>query len=151
MYFTRERFLILLGLLIIVFGVWFLFFNYTECKDWDCFNSNLKNCDKVKFIGGSDMIFEYTVKGSSGSECKVDVKLLQGELNNKESIKLENREMTCVLPKGVVMIPESDIGKCNGFLKEGLQDLIIKRLYSEIVQNLGRINLEVLDISNQSN
>jgi len=149
-YFTRERFLILFGLIILIFSVWFFFFDYAECKDWDCFNGYLEDCNKVKFIGGDDMIFKYTVRGSSNSECEVDVKLLQGELNNKESIKLEMREMTCMLPKGIVIIPESDIGKCSGFLKEGLQDLIIKRLYVEIVQNLGRINLEVLEVSNQS-
>lgn len=142
-YFTRGRFLILLGLIVLIFGVWILFFNYADCEDWNCFNSYLKDCNKAKFVGGDDMIFGYTIKRSSGSECEVGVKLLQGELNNKESTKLEMREMTCMLPKGVVMIPESDIGKCNGLLKEGLQDLIIKRLYAEIIENLGRINLEV--------
>ena len=45
-----------------------------------------------------------------------------------------------------IMNPESDIGSCHGPLKEGLQDLIIQKLHSYLVQNLGRINLEVLDL-----
>ena len=103
-------------------------------------------CNKVKFIGGTDMIFEYAIKGSSNGHCEVGVLLLQGELNNQDSIKLEGLEMSCFLPKGVVMIPESDIGRCHGLLKEGLQDLVIERLHTYLVQNLGQINLEVLDV-----
>lgn len=145
-YFNWKWFVALIVLAVLIWGVWVVFFSYATCETWDCFNGKLEDCGKVKFIGGNDMIFEYTIEGSSGGECEVGVQLLQGELNNQESLKLEMRRMTCMLPKGVVMIPESDIGKCSGLLKEGLQDLIIKRLHSNIVQNLGRINLEVLDV-----
>ena len=92
------------------------------------------------------MIFEYTIKGVERDECEVVVQLLQGELSNQDSIKLEMQKMTCMLPKGVVMIPESDIGNCHGLLKEGLQDLVIKKLHTYLVQNLGQINLEIVDI-----
>ena len=54
--------------------------------------------------------------------------------------------MNCMLPLGVRMIPESDIGNCHGLLKEGLQDIIIKRLHTYLVENIGQINLEVLDV-----
>jgi hypothetical protein len=74
--------------------------------------------------------------------------LLQGELNNQDSVKLEGNKMECKLPRGVVMIPESDIGNCHGLLKEGLQDLVIQKLHTYLVQNLGRINLELVDIPN---
>jgi hypothetical protein len=73
--------------------------------------------------------------------------LLQGELSNQDSVRLEGQEMTCFLPKGVVMIPESDIGRCHGLLKEGLQDLVIEKLHAYLVQNLGQINLEMIDVS----
>lgn len=92
------------------------------------------------------MIFGYTVKGSSGSECEVSVQLLQGELSSWDSTKLEMQKMTCMLPKGVVVIPENDISRCHGILKEGLQDLVIKKLHTYLVQNLGQLNLEVLDV-----
>jgi hypothetical protein len=133
-------------LALMIFGGWYFFFSYEDCSSWECFNSGLEKCDRVRFIGGSDMIFDYTVKGFSGGACEVDVKLLKGELNNQDSLKLEGSEMTCMLPRGVVMIPESDIGFCHGMLKEGLQDLVIRKLHSYLVQNLGKLNLEMADL-----
>ena len=65
---------------------------------------------------------------------------------NQDSIKLESQKMTCMLPKGIVMIPESDIGNCHGMLKEGLQDLVIRKLHTYLVQNLGKLNLEMLGL-----
>jgi len=145
-YFSWKWFVVLIVLALLVWGVWVFFFSYGECKSWDCFNAYLERCDKVKFIGGDDMIFEYIIEGSSGGECEVGIELLQGEFNNQDSLKMEGHKMSCMLPEGVVMIPESDIGKCSGLLKEGLQDLVIKKLHTYLVQNLGRINLEVLDV-----
>ncbi len=147
---SNQKWLIILAVLVIViWAVWEIFFSYTTCNDWNCFNSHLESCNRAKFIGDSnEMAFEYIIRESSNNYCKVNVKLLQGKLNNQDSIKLENQEMICSLPLGVVIIPESDIGNCHGLLKEGLQDLIIEKLYTYLVQNLGRINLEVLDIPN---
>jgi len=145
-YFSWKWFVVLFVFVLLIWGVWVAFFSYSTCETWDCFNDKLGGCDKVKFIGGDDMIFEYTIEGSEGDECEVGVQLLQGELNNQDSLKLEMHKMTCMLPKGVVMIPESNIGKCTGLLKEGLQDLVIKKLHSYLVQNLGKLNLEMIDI-----
>lgn len=144
----RGKWLIaFLVLVFLVWAFWKIFFGYASCGDWECFNSHLADCDRVDFIGASDkMIFEYIVRGDSGDVCRVDVTLLQGELNSQDSMALEGYGMTCDLPFGVVIIPESDIGNCHGLLKEGLQDLMIKKLHSYLVQNLGRINLEVLDV-----
>lgn len=133
-------------LIAIVWFGWSVFFNYENCKDNACFDSNLKDCSKARFIGGDDMIFEYVIKGERGGECEVVVTLLQGELNNAESVRLENKAMTCFLPLGVVVAPESDISVCHGALKEGLQELIIKKLHTYLVKNLGRLNLELVDI-----
>ncbi|MCK5321376.1 hypothetical protein KAJ38_02255 [Candidatus Pacearchaeota archaeon] len=143
-----KRKLIILAVLIITIGIiWRIFFSYTICDTWNCFNSHLEDCDRATFIGESNgIVFEYIIRGDSEDHCTVNIELLQGKLNDQDSIKLENQEMICKLPKGVVIIPESDIGNCHGLLKEGLQDLIIEKLYTYLVQNLGRINLEVLDI-----
>ncbi|MAH47795.1 hypothetical protein CMI37_18380 [Candidatus Pacearchaeota archaeon] len=137
--------LIIAGILVLIYFGWNLFFAYGECDTWVCFNSNLEKCLKTEFIGGEKMIFEYIIRGKRGDICEVDVELLQGDLNNQDSLKLEGYDMECVLPYEAIMIPESDIGNCHGLLKEGLQDLIIRDLHSNIVQNLGRINLEILD------
>ena len=145
-YFNWKRLMILGAVAILIWGIWALFFSYANCETWECFNNHLKDCDRVKFIGGTNMVFEYIVEGSSNGECEVAVKLLHGEMDNQDSTKLEMQKMTCMLPEGIIMIPESDIGNCHGMLKEGLQDLMIKKLHTYLVQNLGRINLEVLGV-----
>tara|TARA_Y100000310_G_C20523406_1_gene734816 strand:+ start:510 stop:971 length:462 start_codon:yes stop_codon:yes gene_type:complete len=137
-------------IIIIIVGVTYfgrgLLVSYDECDTWECFDSHLETCDRAEFIGGQRMIFEYKIEGKSGDDCEVNVELLQGELNNQESTKLEGHKMNCMLPYGVVMIPESDISNCHGLLKEGLQDLVIQKLHNYVVQNLGRINLEALEV-----
>jgi len=145
-FFSWKWLIALVVLAVIIYMVWFFFFSYASCSTWDCFNNKLEKCDRVKFIGGDEMIFEYSVRGKSGDSCKVGVELLQGELNNQDSIVMEGKDMVCSLPRGVIMIPESNIGYCHGLLKEGLQDLVIKELHATLVQNLGRLNLELLDV-----
>ena len=140
-----KWFLLLICVAVVSYAIWFMFLSFENCETWDCFNNNLRDCDRAQFIGGNRMIFEYTIRGSSGDVCTVNVELLQGELNNQDSIALEGKEMRCNLPKGVVMIPESDIGNCHGELKEGLQDLVIKKLHTYLVRNLGKLNLEIID------
>lgn len=143
--FRIKWFTILTGTAIVVYLIWLFFFSYTSCNDWTCFNKNLKSCSKANFIGGSKMIFEYSIIGKSNNLCNVNVKLLQGDLGSEESKKLEGHEMICSLTPKVVMLPESDLNSCHGILKENLQDLIIQKLHSYIAQNLGRINLNILE------
>jgi len=143
--FTLRWFVVLIILALAVYLVWFLFFSYKECDNWDCFNSRLGDCKRTTFIGGANMVFDYTIFGKEGGSCIVGVQLLQGGVSDKESKNLEGQKMKCALPLEVIMIPESDILNCHGVLKEGLQDLIIKKLHTYIVQNIGKINLEVLD------
>ena len=150
---TEERkypnlkwFVILVVVVISIFLVWLIFYSFDDCKTQECFDEHLKDCSRSVFVGGDEMIFMYTIMGESGSACEVAVELLQGELNSEDSLKLENQEMVCMLPKGVVVAPSEDISKCHGLLKEGLQDLMIKKLHIYLVKNLGRINLEILDV-----
>ncbi|MBT4055858.1 hypothetical protein HOE67_01985 [Candidatus Peregrinibacteria bacterium] len=143
---NRKKFIILIIVAaLIAYLAWLIFFSYDSCETWECFNDHLVSCDLATFLGGDDAIFEYTILGTSRNLCTVNVKLLQGELSSQDSRKLENQEMVCNLPKGVIMIPESDIGNCHGLLKEGLQDLVIEKLHTYLVQNVGTINLEILN------
>ena len=125
---------------------WLAFFSYDSCRDQACFDSNLRGCDRAEFVSGDDMIFKYMILGKEDGACEVEVELLQGELNNADSQKLERQKMTCMLPLGAVVVPESDISVCHGLLKEGLQDLIIRKLHTYLVQNLGRLNLEMFGV-----
>ncbi len=143
MNFHWRSFLFFISIFVLFWLIFQIFFAYEDCRNRECFNDNLKDCDRAKFVSGNDMIFEYVIKGKSGNSCEVVVELLQGELNNADSKKLEGKKMICMLPIGVIMNPESDIGICHGILKEGLQDLVIKKLHTYLIQNLGKLNLEI--------
>ena len=147
MNFHWRSFLFFVGIFILFWLVFQVFFAYEDCRSRECFNNNLRGCDRAKFVSGDDMIFEYVIKGEDDDSCEVVVELLQGELNNADSKKLEGKKMVCMLPFGVIMNPESDIGICHGRLKEGLQDLVIKKLHSYLIQNLGKLNLEIAGLS----
>ena len=52
--------------------------------------------------------------------------------------------MECEIPRGMIVLPEDRIDSCHGALKEGLQDMIIQRLHTYILQNLGKINYDAI-------
>jgi len=145
-YLKWNVWLIPIVVVIALYAAWFILMSYVECDSRDCFNTNLASCIRTKYTGGNNMIYEYIIINKAGSLCDVQVTLLQGELNNKDSQRLEGKNMVCQLPLGVIMNPESDIRNCHGDLKEGLQDLVIQKLYTYLVQNIGRINLEALEL-----
>ena len=126
---------------------WLLFFSFEDCGDWECFNENLRVCDKARFIGGEDMIFRYSILGRSGEECRIHTELLQGELNGQDSLKLEGEGMVCNLPFGMVAVPENNLDECHGILKENLQDIVIKKMYSYIIQNIDNLGLQSINSS----
>lgn len=151
--FNFKPVLIIFCVAILGFIVWRFFIYSEECGNWDCFNDNLESCKRTTFIGGSEMIFKYEISEKRADKCNVIVTLLQGEVGNQDSIRIEGKSMVCALPLGTIMIPESNLDYCSGELKERFQELFINKLYTYIVQNLGRINIEVLDprnIINQS-
>jgi hypothetical protein len=142
-----KIFVLLSFFLFISYVGWLLFFSFEDCNGLECFNENLKSCDRAKFIGGDDMIFRYSILGRSGNVCNVHTELLQGELNNQDSLKLEGQSMICSLPFGMIGVPENNIGECHGVLKENLQDIVIKKMYSYIIQNIDRLGLESINTS----
>ncbi len=145
----REWFEIVYFTIIMVVFItlsWANIFSYKNCETMECFNQNLEQCTRAKTIAGNEMIFQYKIERPDNGDCVVDVILIQGELNNQDSLALEGKEMQCKIPIGTVINPESNIGNCHGMLKEGLQDLIINKLHSYIVQNMGKINLETMQL-----
>ena len=126
---------------------WLLFFNFEDCRDLECFNENLRECDRARFIGGDEMVFRYSILGRSGQDCRIHTELLQGELNNQDSLKLEGQGMVCNLPFRMVAVPENNIDECHGILKENLQDIVIKKMYSYIIQNIDNLGLQSINSS----
>jgi hypothetical protein len=141
------KILIAVAIVLLVGFLILMKFYYRNCENLTCFEDQLKECKKAKFISSGKMIFEYIILGETEGKCDVRVVLLEGDLNNQDSIKLEGKDMICSIPFGILVSPESDIGLCSGPLKEGLQELIISKLYSYVVKNFGKINADLMKVS----
>jgi len=137
---------ILLVLLVLVLGaaVWFTFFGGKACGDFDCFQKKMQKCERADLINEQpEASWKYQIVGTRGGECAIDVTLLQakeGELGIQE---LEGLEMRCLYPKGRATYPESDLNRCSGELKEEMQEIVIRRLHTYILENLGELSGEL--------
>ncbi len=142
---TRKRnpkviILIVLAIILISIITSMIILRYQKCDNWECFNNNLAKCKRTKFAGGTDILFGYTILGKENDNCKVDVILLEGQLNNQDILKLKGKTMICETPLGIRMLPEAELSRCHGELKENLQEQIINDLHNYIIQNLGQMN-----------
>ena len=121
----------------------FLYFYTGSCDNKDCFYQSIADCRRVSFINDNgEITMEYKIKGASGKTCVVDVSLLQIKEGSSELEPLEGKSMECFVALGTAADPEKNLQNCHGDLKEGIQDIIINRLHTQIVQNLGKINNE---------
>jgi len=133
----------------ICFATYYLFFYTKTCSDRDCFSKALVLCERAKWLNDdAEATWIYTIKENSKDKCEISVKLLQAKKGKQEIEKIEGKEMICYLPVGTLTVPEENLELCSGELKEGLQDLVIKRMHSYILENLGQINEEIGKIEN---
>jgi len=135
--------------IVILVSAYFLFlYKPKTCTTPECFLTAMQSCSKKIYINDEpEASWEYQIKGVENGQCKVNVKLLlakQGELGID---KLVGIDMDCSYPSGVSTYPEKDLNKCHGLLKEELQNIIINKLHSYIIENLGQIKEELTKIS----
>ncbi len=140
----KKRLLIALIILIVGFVgffIYFYFFVANECKDVECYQEALLDCKKVWLIREDDSyVWRYEILNKiDENSCNVEVRLLRvnkGKLNVED---LQGKSMTCKVQKVSGVFPEKDMLKCNGILKEELQEIIIDRMHNYLLQNLGQI------------
>jgi len=134
--------LVFLSILIIIY----YFFLYTKtCQDQECFTESLVRCKRARWTNDAEeATWLYTINGKSGKNCGIEVKLLVIKKGKIDIGKTEGKSMTCYLPLSIASSPEQDLGKCTGPLKEDLQDLIINRMHSYVLENLGEISEELI-------
>jgi len=131
-------------IILVLVAVYFSFYYYPKCDDLGCFYSYQKKCSKVSFVNDAeDTIWSYKIQGKQGGKCIVDVGVLAIKEGSLDKQVLEGLEMSCALPLGSNVAPESDIKRCHGVLKEELQSLIIKKLHEYIVENVQEIGAEL--------
>jgi hypothetical protein len=128
-----------------VIGAAYLTFIYTpRCENYECWQKYMSKCSRATFVNDEpEAAWMYDVEGKNGNLCDINVELLvakQGELGID---KLVGQSMVCSYPIGVSTYAEKDLGKCHGVLKEELQSLIINKLHSYLIDNLGKIGEEL--------
>jgi len=132
--------LILIGLVI---SGYYLYSNVNKCSSKECFYNSLSDCRKTTYISDTpETTIEYSILGISKGKCDVNVKMLQIKKGSAELSILEDKEMVCSLQLDLIVDPEKDLKNCHGVLKEEIQNVIIQRMHSQIVENLGKITEE---------
>lgn len=138
---TINIILLVIVLILIIALVYYFYFSPKKCSDEACFVSSLANCDKSSYVrdDGSE-ILNYNIIGASGFNCEVRVEVQQIKTGPAELSIIEGKDMTCLIPLGSIADPARDLKNCHGLLKEEIQDIMIQRLHSQIIENLGQIS-----------
>ncbi len=139
-----EKIAIIVVAVILIITLYFTFFFSYTCKDIACYKSHQEKCVKTTFIDDTkEITWYYEIKGKKGKTCEIYVEVLQIKEGSPDKLSLEGQSMNCYLPLKDTRIPRSDISLCHGILKEELQNIIIKKLHSYVVENIGEIKEEL--------
>ena len=128
--------------LVIIGGLaaYFSFSYFHKCENFSCFQEAMQKCAKAEYINEElEASWKYDILGARGNECEVNVKLLLAKEGELGIDRLEGYEMSCFYDRGQGVYPEDDLSKCHGRLKEELQGIIINKLHTYVIENLGKI------------
>ena len=136
-----------IAIAVIITALSLFYFSYItseKCADFECFQENMKQCTRASYINEKpEASWGYSIIGRSGGECTVNVEMLQAKKGELGIDKLNGYEMLCFHPYGEAVYPEEDLSKCHGRLKEELQTVIINKLHSYILENIGDIDKKI--------
>jgi hypothetical protein len=141
-----ERVLpVLLLIVLVILGflaAWMTFVYQAECDTFACYQVAMQKCaEKVSYINEEpEATWQYSILGRSGNMCRIEVRLLQARKGELGLGMLTGQDMTCSYGHGVAAYPEKDIAMCRGELRESLQNLVIQKLHTHILENLGQID-----------
>ncbi len=146
----KQKIILAFSIILILIAVplvYFLFFFSYGCDDFACYKAYQEECVRVSFQNDlPDAIWSYQIKGIRGDSCEAKITLLKIKQGTLEKKNLEGKSMYCELPLGYSGYPESNLKRCTGELKEELQELIIQKLHSYILENLNDIGKELNNI-----
>ena len=138
----KILYLIIAVLVILILSLTALvLFQKENCETYECFQKNMKKCLPALYLNSEPQAdWRYEIKGITTEGCEVKVKLLQAKQGELGIDKLQGYEMSCFYPLGTAAYPERDLSACHGRLKEELQGIIIEKLHTHILENLGKID-----------
>ncbi len=142
----RTIIIVLIAAIILVSLVasYFSFVYMKRCQDRSCFDGAFAKCSRVSFLSEEEnAVWFYKVLGKEGGNCRVEVELLELKSGGVDVSFLQGKKMVCSPPIGNIAAPQTNLERCTGELKEGMQDYIIRKLHNYILENLGTINEEL--------
>ena len=150
--FSWKKILITITILVIItfFAYYFGFLKKT-CATPECFEESLQKCTPTKYLKLQNLnYYKYSIMGWRGDSCKIDVQLMkmaEGTAFDKKAL-FEGKAMTCRIPMDNLEMVKSDniegiLNYCTGPLKEAMYELIIQKLYTIVIANLGDVIGEI--------
>lgn len=135
-------------LLLLLIGSYFTFFYTIKCNNQQCFIESLRKCSKSSFVNEPDFTtWKYAIKGKENRNifCVVEVTAQSINSTDEETKSLEGKSMTCSIPLEIsgTFFPEDRLEYCHGLFKEGLQEILLKRMNEYVIQNIGEINQSI--------
>ena len=141
--YTREMVVVLI-LAVAVLALYYTFIP-ADCDNYTCFEAHMMKCKSATFVNEeNEASWRYEILGTVGRTCEIEVTLLGAKDGDLGLRQYEGDTMICAYDIGVTGYPEKNLAACHGELKEGLQSIVIEKLYKYIVANLGEIRDDLL-------
>jgi len=136
--------IIVVASILAIVGIYFTWFFQYSCSDLNCFQAYQEKCAKAIVIREADTTtWQYEIKGEKNELCVIQTTILKVKEGQIDRKILEGTSMDCSLPLGSKTLPENDLNKCHGILKEGIQQIIIKNAHAQILANIGKVSSEL--------
>ena len=129
-------------LAIVIFSVIYINFIYSpSCQNYECWQKYMTKCSRASFISEqTEASWGYEITGKTDSLCNIEVTLLLAKKGELGIEKLVGSKMICSYQIGTATYAEKDLSACHGILKEELQTMIINKLHSYLLENLGQVS-----------
>ena len=136
------------GILLALFvaGYYTGYFRKDCGQDKTCFQSYVQECKPAQVaVLRNNNAYLYAVGNQLGKSCEIKITSLRIDAGAPPEFKnLEGKEMSCKIPKTELEKTNLDafdnlLSYCHGPLKEALYEVIIQRMYTLVVSQLGDI------------
>ncbi len=143
-----EKVAVLGGVFLVVFVIgYYTGYFRTNCgQDKACFNEHLTKCRAAEFLSvRHNSVYSYNNYPGVSGGCNLKITLKRVVVGAPTEFKeLEGKSMLCRIPKNELSSVDFDkmtdlIKLCSGELKEGLYEIIIQRMYSLVISQMGDI------------
>ena len=149
-FFIKPYVRLFIGIIFVIvvgIAVYLTFYTAPVCNTYECFQGHMSECSRGSYINEApEASWGYQIIAKQSDSCQIEVTLLQAKKGDLGIDKLNGETMICSYPLGVSAYPEKNLDVCSGKLKEDLQSLLINKLYTYILDNLGQFNKSLTSV-----